>query len=130
MIVILFTGVPAHAQSTSGTDTVQKSTDTVTKAPASPMEQWAHKQSDEMRSKLNLTDDQYAQVDKINVVYAQRMAPVLQSPDGRFAKYRKLKPLMEEKDDKMRAVLTKDQYRQYEELKKQMREQYKQNMGN
>ena len=87
---------------------------------ASTPEQRAKMQSDKMKEKLVLTDDQYKQVSDLNLVYAKKMDPILHSDEGRFKKYRQAKTLMDEKDKKLKGILTSDQYKQYEDLKKEM----------
>jgi hypothetical protein len=83
-------------------------------------EQRAKMQSDKMKEKLVLTDDQYKQVSDLNLVYAKKMDPILHSDEGRFKKYRQAKTLMDEKDKKLKSILTSDQYKQYEDFKKEM----------
>ena len=82
-----------------------------------------------MKEKLQLSDDQYKQVSVINEEFALKMESILQGGGGRWSKYRELKPLMKEKDKKLKAVLTADQYKQYEAMKQEMmdkaREQYR-----
>jgi len=87
---------------------------------ASTPEQRAKMQSDKMKEKLVLTDDQYKQVSDLNLVYAKKMDPILHSDEGRFKKYRQAKSLMDEKDKKLKVILTSDQYKQYEDFKKEM----------
>jgi Spy/CpxP family protein refolding chaperone len=87
---------------------------------ASTPEQRAKMQSDKMKEKLVLTDDQYKQVSDLNWVYAKKMDPILHSDEGRFKKYRQAKSLMDEKDKKLKGILTSDQYKQYGDLKKEM----------
>jgi len=83
-------------------------------------EQRAQMQNDRMKEKLALNDDQYKKVSALNLLYAQKMDPVIHSDDSRFSKYRKIKPLLKEKDEKLKTILTKDQYKQYESFKKEM----------
>lgn len=95
-------------------------------ANATP-EQRAKSQTDRMKDKLVLSDDQYKQVLDINTYYAQKLDPIIHSDKGKFAKYRQAKPLLDEKDKKLKGVLTPDQYKQWQDLKKEMMDQAKEN---
>ena len=90
-------------------------------------ERRAQIQSDKMKDKLALNDDQYKKVSALNLLYAQKIDPVIHSDDSRFSKYRKIKSLLEEKDEKIKTILTKDQYKQYESLKKEMMDKAREN---
>jgi len=94
---------------------------------ASTPEQRAKMQSDKMKEKLVLTDDQYKQVSDLNLVYAKKMDPILHSDEGRFKKYRQARTLMNEKDKRLKGILTSDQYKQYEDLKKEMMDKMRDN---
>ena len=102
-------------------------TDSTGKSKNSTPEQRAKLQTDRMKDKLVLSDDQYKQVLDINTGYAQKLDPILKSDKGKFAKYRQAKPLLDEKDKKLKGVLTPDQYKQWQDLKKEMMEQAKDN---
>ena len=97
-------------------------------AQSSP-EQRAQRLSDSMRSKLSLDTAQYEKVTAINLEYARRGEEIKNDGGGKFAKYRKFKSMMSEKDKKLKQVLTPDQYSSYEKMKKEMmdkaREAYK-----
>ena len=82
-------------------------------------QQRADMQTQMMKKELNLTDTQYTAVSKLNLEYAQKMQPVLASGDGRMAKAMKAKSIMKEKDKKLKAILTEEQYNRYEEVIKE-----------
>lgn len=128
ILVLLTTAcVTAKAQTTDTTVTAGPPAATSLKKGGAV--ERAQAQSDRMKEKLQLSDDQYKQVSAINEEYALKMESVLQGGGGRWSKYRELKPLMKEKDKKLKAVLTADQYKQYEAMKQEMmdkaREQYR-----
>jgi len=83
-------------------------------------EQRAQMQSDMMKNKLVLTDEQYKQVSDINLKYARKMDDLKQNGGGKFSKARKAKSIMSDKDDELQKVFTKEQFEKYETLKKEM----------
>ena len=86
---------------------------------------------DRLGSKLNLSEDQKAQIKPILVDRRQKLAE-LQS-DGsmrRGKKAREMKSIVEESDKKINALLNDDQKKQYAEIEQQMREQMKARMQN
>lgn len=83
-------------------------------------EQRAQMQSDMMKNKLALTDEQYKQVSDINLKYARKMDDLKQNGGGKFSKARKAKSIMSDKDDELQKVFTKEQFEKYETLKKEM----------
>jgi len=83
-------------------------------------EQRAQMQSDMMKNKLALTDDQYKQVSDINLKYARKMDNLKLNGGGKFSKARKAKSILSDKDDELQKVLTKEQFEKYETFKKEM----------
>ena len=83
-------------------------------------EQRAQMQSDMMKNKLALTDEQYKQVSDITLKYARKMDDLKQNGGGKFSKARKAKSIMSDKDDELQKVFTKEQFEKYETLKKEM----------
>lgn len=85
-------------------------------------EQRAQFQTNMMKAKLQLDSVQSTKVQAINLEYAKKLAPVLEDGGGRFAKLRKLKTIQDDKNKDLKAVLTKDQYKQYQDLEAEMKE--------
>jgi hypothetical protein len=86
---------------------------------------------DRLGSKLNLSEDQKAQIKPIIVDRREKLA-ALQS-DGsmrRRKKAREMKSIVEASDKKINALLNDDQKKQYAEIEQQMREQMKARMQN
>jgi len=81
--------------------------------------------TEKMKTELSLTDDQYPSVQAINLKYAQKNEGIFKSSDGKFAKYRALKSSQKDKSKEMKAILTSDQYKKYEEMMKEMTEEFK-----
>ena len=86
---------------------------------------------DRLGSKLNLSEDEKAQIKPIIVDRREKLA-ALQS-DGsmrRRKKAREMKSIVEASDKKINALLNDDQKKQYAEIEQQMREQMKARMQN
>ena len=92
-------------------------------------EQRAKFQTEMMKTKLNLDSGQALKVQDINLKYAQKMQPILNSDEGRLSKFKQAKALQEQKDKELQNILSKDQYNQYQafedELKSRLREHAK-----
>lgn len=73
--------------------------------------------------KLNLSDDQKAQIKPIIADRQQKMQALRSDTSlRRGQKGRQMKSVMEDSDKKINAILTPDQQKQYAELKQQMKE--------
>lgn len=83
-------------------------------------EQRAKMQTDWMKTKLNLSSGQTEQVQALNLQYAQKNAPVLQSDDSKLAKFKKLKASQKEKDEALSKILDAGQFKKYQEMKEEM----------
>ena len=83
-------------------------------------EQRAKMQTEWMTSKLALNTKQVEQVSALNLQYAQKNDPILQSNEGKLAKFKKLKALQNEKSNALSQILDAGQYKKYEEIKDQM----------
>jgi hypothetical protein len=76
------------------------------------------------RSKLNLTDDQKSKITPIIADRQTQMRALMADSSGRrLQKARKAKSIMSGSDKKIEAVLTGDQKKTYEQMKKQPKEQ-------
>jgi len=117
-LTIILSSVAARAQSTDS-------------IPAS--ERRASQLTEKMKTELSLTEPQYAQVQAINIKYAQKNEEIFKSPEGKFTKFRSLRSSQKNKSKELKAVLDKDQYRKYEEMaakmKTEAKEQYKNRQG-
>jgi Spy/CpxP family protein refolding chaperone len=82
---------------------------------------------EKLDSKLSLTDDQKAKITPIIADRQQQMRAVAtDSSMRRFQKARKMKSIYKDSDKKIKAVLTDDQNKKYEEIQQEMKEQMKQ----
>jgi len=102
-----------------------QSTDNSIDLKNSTPEQRAQWQSNAMKTKLGLNDAQFQQVSAINLEYAKKGDAIKNSGDGKFSKYRKFKSMISDKDEKLKKVLTPDQFTTYEEMKKEMMDKAK-----
>lgn len=74
------------------------------------------------KEKLNLTEEQLPEVQKINTDFFEHMADIRGANVSKREKFQKFRELKSQKDSKMKKLLTKEQYKLYvdyqEELKK------------
>jgi hypothetical protein len=82
------------------------------------------------KEKLNLNEEQSKQVDVINSAWFEGIAELKGSNASKMAKYRKFKTLNSERDKKMKAVLTKDQFRIYKQQQQEMKDEFKERRAN
>ncbi|HTJ10471.1 MAG TPA: hypothetical protein VL547_00520 [Dinghuibacter sp.] len=86
-----------------------------------------------MKTQLSLTDEQYPQVQALNLEYAQKNEAIMKGDGGRMAKFQDLKSSRKKKDKAMKKILTTDQYAQYErmeeDMKNKMMAQYRSQKG-
>ncbi len=73
---------------------------------------------DQYRTELNLTKEQEAQVEDINRKFFEGLALIRESSDRRLGKYKIYKSLQADRDRDMKVVLTRDQYKRYQEFHK------------
>jgi len=88
-------------------------------------EERAAAQTEWMKENMALTAEQLSTVEALNLEYANKMEEV-RAIDGNLAKLKKARSITDEKDAKLKTVLNKEQFQQYEEMKKEMRAKAKQ----
>lgn len=82
-----------------------------------------------MSNKLNLTDDQQAQITPIVADRQTKMRSLMDDTSTRrMQKARKARSIFADSDKKIEAVLTKDQKKSYVEMKEETREQFRSRM--
>jgi hypothetical protein len=84
----------------------------------------------DLKQKLNLSEDQSKKVDAINTAWFERIADIRKSNDSKLVKHHKLKSLNQTRDRQMKDVLSKDQFKQYKQQQKEMKEEFKQRRAN
>lgn len=88
-------------------------------------EQRAKMQTEWMKTKLALNSTQIQQVYDLNLEYARKNDPILQSNEGKLAKFKKLKALQKEKSSVLSKILNEEQYKRYQEIKDQLVQNFK-----
>jgi hypothetical protein len=82
-----------------------------------------------MKTNLQLTAEQAAPVQEINLKYANKMDDLRKSSQGRRAKMQTLKSDNKAKDAELKKILTADQFKTYlakkDEIKKKFKEEMK-----
>lgn len=88
-------------------------------------EQRAKMQTEWMKTKLALNSSQTRQVYDLNLQYAKKNEPILQSNEGKMAKFKKLKAIQQEKSFVLSKILTDEQFKKYQEMIDQMIQNFK-----
>lgn len=83
-------------------------------------EQRAKMQTEWMTTKLNLNASQTQQISALNLQYARKNEPIIQSNSSKLSKFRKLKALQKEKSNMLSQILSEEQYKKYEDIKDHM----------
>jgi len=87
-------------------------------------EAFAQKMTDTMKVRLPLTDSiQYQKMYDLNLKYAERQQEVFSGTGNKMSKFRELKSLQSKKSAEAKVLLSKEQYKNYEALVSEMREQ-------
>lgn len=86
----------------------------VKKLKDSTPEQRAKMQTEWMTTKLALNTSQIQQISAINLQYAQKNEPIIQSGEGKLSKFKKLKALQKEKSNALSQILDAAQYKKYQ----------------
>ncbi len=85
-------------------------------------EERAEMQTNNMKEKLSLSEDQYQQVYDINLKYAHKMQNIYNADQGKLHRLKSMKAVSEDKDGEMKRVLSSQQYEAYREQKEKMKE--------
>lgn len=81
--------------------------------------------TDTMRTQLSLDDTQYSKVYDINADFMGKLAGMKGDSDSKMAKFKKLKALDEDRDKALKGVLSAEQFKSFQEFKKQNRQEMK-----
>ena len=82
-----------------------------------------------MQKKLGLSGDTLHKVSAINLEYANKVQPILQSADRPLQEFREIKQIDEQKDGALKGVLSATQFQQYQAAKAQLRQQFEQQIA-
>lgn len=79
------------------------------------------------KEKLNLTEEQQPEVQKINSAYFETLADLKKSDASKLDKLRTFRDAKSTRDAKMKKVLSKEQYQMYLDFQAEMKEELKEN---
>jgi Spy/CpxP family protein refolding chaperone len=84
----------------------------------------AEMQTEMMKEKLELTNDQADKVKKVNIVAAHRVDKALLIID-KMTKFKTFRSIQMDKDKALKKILTKVQYKKYEKIKGELKKAIK-----
>ncbi|MCT4637663.1 MAG: hypothetical protein N4A72_08130 [Bacteroidales bacterium] len=84
----------------------------------------AEMQTEMMKEKLELTNDQADKVKKVNIVAAHRVDKALLITD-KMTKFKTFRSIQMDKDKALKKILTKVQYKKYEKIKGELKKAIK-----
>lgn len=90
-----------------------------------PAKDRADMQTEMMVEKLNLTEDQKGKVMEVNLNTALKMDDVFKQTD-KMAKFKGLRTVSAEKDKALKGILSKEQFKIYQDMKSEMQKMIKQ----
>ncbi len=93
------------------------------------LEERVEKQTEMQAEKLKLDEEQQEAMHDINLKYARKLED-LRGEGRSFRTMRKLKSLRSDKEKEVREVLTDEQYKEYQALQEEMRNQFRNNRNN
>jgi hypothetical protein len=88
-----------------------------------PAAQRAKLQTERMVSSLKLDEEQTKKVGQINLIYAQKMDPVIQGTGSKMSRLRAFKSISKAKEAELKGVLTKEQFGQFQQQQQAMKDQ-------
>ncbi|TKG96583.1 hypothetical protein EYV94_04860 [Puteibacter caeruleilacunae] len=92
-----------------------------------PAKERAEMQTEIMKEKLSLTEEQIPKVMTINLDAAKRIDEV-KKMTNRMSMFKEFRSTMQAKDEGLKAILTKDQYKLYQKSKEEMKKKAQQAM--
>ncbi|MEZ0484253.1 hypothetical protein [Fibrella aquatica] len=126
LIVGAFVSVQAYAQDAPAQQNDRA--DRRERMAASTPEQRADRQTAQMKKQLSLTAEQETSVKAINLKYAE-MAQKMMTADRNRDAMKQARDAMEGKDGELKAVLSKEQYQQYEKQRDEQRSRMREGRG-
>jgi hypothetical protein len=87
--------------------------DKLTRLKAMPPAGQARWISDQLKTRLTLSDSQYQKITGIALQLTQQLRPIMLSDDSQYSKLSQLRPLMQGTEQQLKAVLSADQYKKY-----------------
>jgi len=80
---------------------------------------------DTLETELKLTAEQQPKFEEINAQFFEEMAKLKQDDGPRLSKYRKLKALTKDRNEKMKDLLTAEQYKAFQAHQAEMKNELK-----
>lgn len=87
----------------------------------------AEMQNNMMKTGLQLSQDQYQKVSALNLEYAKKIQTIIDGGGSKLAKAKKAKPILKEKDEKLKNILSAEQYQLYRDTLKEKLTEMKKN---
>lgn len=91
-----------------------------------PADERAKMLTEKMTGSLKLDSVQVIKVGDINLKYARKMDPVINSNGSRMSKFKAFREINQEKEAELRKVLSKEQFGQYQKMQEEMRDRVRQ----
>jgi hypothetical protein len=110
---LIFTGLFAVLAITHQSAFAQDKQDKVAKA-----------MTDSMQVKLALNDDQYKKSYDINSAFVTAAKDIKNSEGGKMQKLKQLKAAADDRDSKLKGVLTPDQFKKYEVFEEERKQKF------
>lgn len=92
-------------------------------------EERAKIQTDQMREKVNITNEQDSSIYEINLKYAKKIQELMKGEQGRDEMRSKIGEMMKEKDNELKGILTEEQFELYLNYKEELRGKMKGRRG-
>lgn len=89
-----------------------------------PAEDRAAFSTEMMKDKLNLTEEQVPKVEAINLKAALEMDK-LKKLNDKVSKFKAFRKIQQDKDDSLKAILSKEQFKAYKKMKDEMKKKLK-----
>ena len=118
LVCLALAGPAVHA--TEGTKPPAESAKpqpTPAKRNLPPPQERAHRITEKMKEKLNLTEAQVPKVEEINLRTAQQTDAASQSTGTREERVAKVRAVQQERDKGLKEVLNQDQWKKYQQIK-------------
>lgn len=80
---------------------------------------------EQFRTELNLSETQQDQVKSINTTYFEGLAGLKNSSGSKLSKFKQYRTLSETRDNAMKKVLDKEQYKRFKAMQKEMKSELK-----
>jgi Spy/CpxP family protein refolding chaperone len=78
---------------------------------------------DAYKEKLNFSDEQKSKVEEVNMEYMEALSKIKEDGGSRMSRYKKFKQANNNRDKKMKEILTKEQYKIYKEHQEEFKEE-------